>query len=182
LHIIDTAGLHNSDDIIEKEGIRRAHAEIDSADVVLLVYEAQEQSADYSILPDLMTNKPIVTIRNKIDLTNEEVGVTEQDKQFSISMSAKTGSGIELLREVLIKIAGYNPVGEEIFLARKRHLLAISSALKYIKIALKQFESGASELVAEDLRQASMSLGSITGEFSSDDLLGEIFSSFCIGK
>ena len=92
LHIIDTAGLHNSDDIIEKEGIRRAHAEIDSADVVLLVYEAQEQSADYSILPDLMTNKPIVTIRNKIDLTNEEVGVTEQDKQFSISMSAKTGS------------------------------------------------------------------------------------------
>ena len=82
----------------------------------------------------------------------------------------------------MIKIAGYNPVGEEIFLARKRHLLAISSALKYIKIALKQFESGASELVAEDLRQASMSLGSITGEFSSDDLLGEIFSSFCIGK
>ena len=182
LHIIDTAGLHNSDDIIEKEGIRRAHAEISSADVVLLVYEAQEQSADYSILPDLLTNKPIVTIRNKIDLTDEEAGIVEQQKQFSISLSAKTGSGVELLREVLTKIAGYDPVGEEVFLARKRHLLAISSALKYIKIALKQVESGASELVAEDLRQASMSLGAITGEFSSDDLLGEIFSSFCIGK
>ena len=182
LHIIDTAGLHNSDDIIEKEGIRRAHAEIDSADVVLLVYEAQEQSADYSILPDLITNKPIVTIRNKIDLTGEEAGITEQEKQFSISLSAKTGNGVDLLREILIKIAGYNPVGEEVYLARKRHLLAISSALKYIKIALRQLESGASELVAEDLRQASMSLGAITGEFSSDDLLGEIFSSFCIGK
>jgi tRNA modification GTPase len=182
LHIIDTAGLHNSDDIIEKEGIRRAHAEIDSADVVLLVYEAQEQSADYSILPDLITNKPIVTIRNKIDLTGEEAGITEQEKQFSISLSAKTGNGVDLLREILIKIAGYNPVGEEVYLARKRHLLAISSALKYIKIAIRQLESGASELVAEDLRQASMSLGAITGEFSSDDLLGEIFSSFCIGK
>jgi tRNA modification GTPase len=182
LHIIDTAGLHNSDDIIEKEGIRRAHAEIDSADVVLLVYEAQEQSADYSILSDLMTNKPIVTIRNKIDLLGEEAGITEQDKQFSISLSAKTGNGVELLRELLIRTAGYNPVGEEVFLARKRHLLAIASALKYIKIAVKQLESGASELVAEDLRQASMSLGAITGEFSSDDLLGEIFSSFCIGK
>ena len=182
LHIIDTAGLHKSDNIIEQEGIRRAHAEIDNADVVLLVYDAKDSSADPSILPDVMVSKPIIAIRNKIDLLNAKAGMRQFEGQIEISLSAKFGDGIELLRQALSDVAGYNPVGNGVFLARKRHILAIESTLISINSAIEQLEVGASELVAEDLRQAGMSLGMITGEFSSDDLLGEIFSSFCIGK
>lgn len=182
LHIIDTAGLHKSDNIIEQEGIRRAHAEIDNADVVLLVYDAKDSSADPSILPDVIVSKPIIAIRNKIDLLNAKAGMRQFEGQAEISLSAKFGDGIELLRQALSDVAGYNPVGNGVFLARKRHILAIESTLISINSAIDQLEVGASELVAEDLRQAGMSLGMITGEFSSDDLLGEIFSSFCIGK
>lgn len=182
LHIIDTAGLHKSDNIIEQEGIRRAHAEINNADVVLLVYEAKDSSADLSILPDVMMGKPIIAIRNKIDLLKTKAEVGQFEGQTEISLSAKTGDGIELLRQALSDIAGYNPESDSTFLARKRHILAIESTLISINSAVGQLELGASELVAEDLRQAGMSLGMITGEFSSDDLLGEIFSSFCIGK
>ncbi len=182
LHIIDTAGLHNSDNIIEQEGIRRAHAEIDNADVVLLVYDAKDSSADLSILPDFMMSKPIISIRNKIDLINAKAGMEQFEGQTEISLSAKFGDGIKLLRQALSDVAGYNPEGDSIFIARKRHLLAIESTLISIDSSIEQLEVGASELVAEDLRQAGISLGVITGEFSSDDLLGEIFSSFCIGK
>jgi tRNA modification GTPase len=182
LHIIDTAGLHKSDNIIEQEGIRRAHAEINNADVVLLVYDAKDSSADLSILPDVMMGKPIIAIRNKIDLLKTKAEVGQFEGQTEISLSAKTGDGIELLRQALSDIAGYNPESDSTFLARKRHILAIESTLISINSAVGQLELGASELVAEDLRQAGMSLGMITGEFSSDDLLGEIFSSFCIGK
>ena len=182
LHIIDTAGLHKSDNIIEQEGIRRAHAEINNADVVLLVYDAKDSSADLSILPDVMMGKPIIAIRNKIDLLKAKAEIRQFEGQTEISLSAKFGDGIELLRQALSDIAGYNPEGDSTFLARKRHILAIESTLISINSAIEQLEVGASELVAEDLRQAGMSLGVITGEFSSDDLLGEIFSSFCIGK
>ena len=182
LHIVDTAGLHKSDNIIEQEGIRRAHAEINNADVVLLVYDSQDSSADLSILSDAMINKPIMAIRNKIDLLNTKSKIQQHEGQTEISLSAKTGDGIDLLRQALSDVAGYNPEGDSTFLARKRHILAIESTLISINSAIEQLEVGASELVAEDLRQASMSLGVITGEFSSDDLLGEIFSSFCIGK
>ena len=182
LHIIDTAGLHKSDNIIEQEGIRRAHAEIDNADVVLLVYDVKDSSADFSILPDIMMSKPIIAIRNKIDLLNAKSRMRQFEGQTEISLSAKFGNGIELLRQALSDVAGYNPEGDGIFLARKRHILAIESTLISINNAIEQLKVGASELVAEDLRQAGMSLGMITGEFSSDDLLGEIFSSFCIGK
>jgi tRNA modification GTPase len=182
LHIIDTAGLHKSDDIIEQEGIRRAHVEIDNADIVLLIYDSQESSADASILPDIMISKPIITIRNKIDLLDDNAETRQFEGQTEISLSAKTGDGIELLRQALSDVAGYNPEGDSTFLARKRHIVAIESTLIFINSAIEQLEVGASELVAEDLRQAGMSLGVITGEFSSDDLLGEIFSSFCIGK
>ena len=182
LHIVDTAGLHKSDNIIEQEGIRRAHAEINNADVVLLVYDLQDSSADLSILSDAMINKPIMAIRNKIDLLNTKSKIQQHEGQTEISLSAKTGDGIDLLRQALSDLAGYNPEGDSTFLARKRHILAIESTLISINSAIEQLEVGASELVAEDLRQAGMSLGEITGEFSSDDLLGEIFSSFCIGK
>ena len=182
LHIIDTAGLHKSNNIIEQEGIRRAYAEISNADVVLLVCDSQDSRIDLSILPDVMMNKPIMVIRNKIDLLNTKSKIRQYEGQTEISLSAKTGDGIELLRQVLSDVAGYNPESDGIFLARKRHIVAIESTLIYINSAIDQLEVGASELVAEDLRQANISLGVITGEFSSDDLLGKIFSSFCIGK
>lgn len=182
LHFIDTAGLHKSDNIIEQEGIRRAHAEINNADVVLLVYDVKDSSADLSILPVVMMSKPIIAIRNKIDLLKGKAEIRQFESQTEISLSAKFGDGIELLRKALSDIAGYNPESDSTFLARKRHILAIESTLISINSAIEQLELGASELVAEDLRQAGMSLGMITGEFSSDDLLGEIFSSFCIGK
>jgi len=182
LHIIDTAGLHKSDNIIEQEGIRRAHAEINNADVVLLVYDAKDSSADLTILPDVMMGKPTIAIRNKIDLLKAKAKIRQFEGQTEISLSAKFGDGIELLRQELSDIAGYNPEGDSTFLARRRHIVAIESTLISINSAIEQLEVGASELVAEDLRQAGMSLGVITGEFSSDDLLGEIFSSFCIGK
>ena len=116
------------------------------------------------------------------DLLNAKAGMQQFEGQTEISLSAKFGEGIELLRQALSDVAGYNPEGDGSFLARKRHILAIESTLLSINSAIDQLEVGASELVAEDLRQAGMSLGLITGDFSSDDLLGEIFSSFCIGK
>ena len=182
LHIIDTAGLHNSEDIIEQEGIRRAYTEINNADVVLLVFDAKDEIPDFSILPDLVKNKPIICIRNKIDLINTKSNVNKLDNQLEVWLSAKNGDGVDLLRKALAEFAGLNSAGEGVFLARKRHIDSIDQTLIFISSALEQLEGGASELVAEDLRQAGMSLGQITGEFSSDDLLGEIFSSFCIGK
>ena len=182
LHIIDTAGLHKSDNIIEQEGIRRAYTEINNADVVLLVYDSKESSADLSILPDVIMSKPIIAIRNKIDLLNARVEIRQFEGQTEISLSAKTGDGMELLRQELSDFAGYNAESDSTFIARKRHVVAIESTLESINRATEQLEVGASELVAEDLRQAGMSLGMITGEFSSEDLLSEIFSSFCIGK
>lgn len=182
LHIIDTAGLHNSEDIIEQEGIRRAYTEINNADVVLLVFDTKDELPDFSILPDLVKNKPIICIRNKIDLLNTQSEVNKLDNQLEVCLSAKNGDGVDLLRKALAQFAGLNSGGEGVFLARKRHIDSIDQTLIYIDSAIEQLEGGASELVAEDLRQAGMSLGQITGEFSSDDLLGEIFSSFCIGK
>ena len=182
LHIIDTAGLHNSEDIIEQEGIRRAYTEINNADVVLLVFDTKDELPDFSILPDLVKNKPIICIRNKIDLINTKSNVNKLDNQLEVWLSAKNGDGVDLLRKALAEFAGLNSAGEGVFLARKRHIDSIDETLIYIDSAIEQLEGGASELVAEDLRQAGMSLGQITGEFSSDDLLGEIFSSFCIGK
>ena len=182
LHIIDTAGLHNSEDIIEQEGIRRAYTEINNADVVLLVFDTKDELPDFSILPDLVKNKPIICIRNKIDLLNTQSEVNKLDNQLEVCLSAKNGDGVDLLRKALAEFAGLNSGGEGVFLARKRHIDSIDQTLIYIDSAIEQLEGGASELVAEDLRQAGMSLGQITGEFSSDDLLGEIFSSFCIGK
>jgi tRNA modification GTPase len=182
IHIIDTAGLHNSDNIIEQEGIRRAHTEINNADVVLLVYDACDKSVDLSILPESVKDKPKIVIKNKIDLTDFGTGIQNIQKNPEIAISAKNGDGIDIVRKALSDFAGLNSNTEGVFLARKRHIIAIDETLSFINSAFSQLEVGASELVAEDLRQAGIHLGQITGEFSSDDLLGEIFSSFCIGK
>ena len=182
IHIIDTAGLHNSDNIIEQEGIRRAHTEINNADVVLLVYDASDKSVDLSILPESVKDKPKIVIKNKIDLTGSKTGIQKIQNNPEISISAKNGDGINIVRKALADFAGLNSNTEGVFLARKRHIIAINETLSFINSATSQLDGGASELVAEDLRQAGMHLGQITGEFSSDDLLGQIFSSFCIGK
>jgi len=182
LNIIDTAGLHISEDKIEQEGIKRAYSEIERADVVLMVFDAQDKAPDLSILPSGIEGKPIILIKNKVDLTGESTGITHSDEQTQLSLSAKQSQGIDLLRQELSSIAGLSDTGEGVLLARKRHIIALESALDSTRHALDQLNNSASELVAEDLRQAAQYLGSITGEFSSDDLLGEIFSSFCIGK
>ena len=182
IHIIDTAGLHNSDNIIEQEGIRRAHTEINNADVVLLVYDASDKSVDLSILPESVKDKPKIVIKNKIDLTGSKTGIQKIQNNPEISISAKNGDGINIVRKALADFAGLNSNTEGVFLARKRHIIAINETLSFINSAISQLDGGASELVAEDLRQAGTHLGQITGEFSSDDLLGQIFSSFCIGK
>jgi tRNA modification GTPase len=182
LNIIDTAGLHISEDKVEQEGIKRAHSEIERADVVLMVFDAQDKAPDLSILPSGIEGKPIILIKNKVDLTGESTGIKHSDEQTQLSLSAKQSKGIDLLRQELSSIAGLSDTGEGVLLARKRHIIALESALDSTRHALDQLSNNASELVAEDLRQAAQYLGSITGEFSSDDLLGEIFSSFCIGK
>ena len=182
IHIIDTAGLHDSDDVVEQEGIRRAHNEINNADIILLVFDSRDSKANLSILPDSVKNKPKILVRNKIDLAGNKSSVKKVGNITEISISAKNGDGIDTLRESLSEFAGLNSGIEGVFVARKRHLDAIEETLEFINSASSQLNSGFSELVAEDLRQAGMKLGQITGEFSSDDLLGEIFSSFCIGK
>ena len=182
IHIIDTAGLHDSEDVVEQEGIRRAHNEINNADIILLVFDSRDSKANLSILPDSVKNNPKILVRNKIDLAGNKSSVKKVGNITEISISAKNGDGIDTLRESLSEFAGLNSGIEGVFVARKRHLDAIEETLEFINSALSQLNSGSSELVAEDLRQAGMKLGQITGEFSSDDLLGEIFSSFCIGK
>ena len=182
VHIIDTAGLHNSDDVIEQEGIRRAHKEINNADLVLLVYDSRDSELDLTILPDSVKDKPKIVIKNKIDLVDLKPRIHKVDNLMEIAISAKNGEGIDLVRGALSEFAGLNSNIEGVFLARKRHINAIEETLVFISNAIEQLEQGSSELVAEDLRQAGLQLSQVTGEFSSDDLLGEIFTSFCIGK
>ena len=182
VHIIDTAGLHNSDDLIEQEGIRRAHNEINNADVILLVYDSTDSELDLGILPDSVKNKPKIIVRNKIDLVDQHSSMKGIGKKLEVSISAKNGDGIDSVRAALAEFAGHNSSIEGVFVARKRHLDAIDETLEFINNGISQLNAGSSELVAEDLRLAGSKLGQSTGEFSSDDLLGEIFSSFCIGK
>ena len=182
VHIIDTAGLHNSNDVIEQEGIRRANMEIKNADIILLVYDSNDSAFDLTILPDSVKDKPKILVRNKIDLVGLKPSVQKVNNVLDIAISAKNGEGVDSLQDALSEFAGLNATAEGVFLARKRHINAIEETLVFISNAIDQLKQGSSELVAEDLRQAGLQLSQITGEFSSDDLLGEIFSSFCIGK
>lgn len=182
LNIIDTAGLHDSDDVVEQEGIKRARDAIANADVVLMMYDAQDQAPDFSLLPDNIQYKNLLLIKNKVDLTNESIEKIMVDGSTQLSICAKEVKGLELLRQELSDIAGLDSGAEGVVLARKRHIIALKESQSSIDNALLQLEGGAVELMAEDLRHAGVAMGSITGEFSSDDLLGEIFSSFCIGK
>ncbi|MCK5830485.1 MAG: tRNA uridine-5-carboxymethylaminomethyl(34) synthesis GTPase MnmE [Methylococcales bacterium] len=181
LHIIDTAGLRESNDIVEKEGIRRAHEEIKQADKVLLLIDSTDSDID-SVINTLPSNLNITKIYNKIDLLGREPEIIENKDETQIYLSVKKGEGMELLINYLKNSVGFNGETDDVFIARKRHLEALTQGHKFVKSALLQLQNKAEELVAEDLRQAQNGLSEITGAFSSDDLLGKIFSSFCIGK
>jgi len=181
IHIIDTAGLRESDNVVEKEGIRRAHEEIKQADKILLLIDSTDPEIE-SILSTLPNDLNITKIYNKIDLLGIEPEITESKHGTQIYLSVKKGTGMELLTGYLKKSVGFNSETDDVFIARKRHIEALTQGQQFVESAILQLQNQAGELVAEDLRQAQNSLAEITGAFSSDDLLGKIFSSFCIGK
>ncbi len=193
IHIVDTAGLRESEDVIEQEGIRRAWKEIERADLVLYVIDAtkleslQDQRAWFLLKKHVTRNARICVIENKADVLKkqpERKSIIINNEQISlVTVSAKYHLGLDLLQEQILISAGCLSTSESKFIARRRHINAIEQAEKYIKHGYQQLlEKGAAELLAEDLRLAQQDLGEITGVFTSDDLLGKIFSSFCIGK
>lgn len=193
LHVIDTAGLRDSPDKVEQIGIARAWEAINDADRVLFVVDSTTSSDidPYQIWPEFMqrlpAGMPVTVIRNKADISGDNVTLQQVDTPhgpFSvISLSANTGQGVELLRDHLSQSMGLDTTTEGQFIARRRHIDAIDSTLEHLQIGEQQLHDNlAGELLAEELRLAHQHLSEITGEFSSDDLLGRIFSSFCIGK
>ncbi len=189
LHIIDTAGLRDAPDEVERIGIDRAWEEIRNADRVLLMVDGTTTDTDdpEQIWPEFVHQLPdadkITVIRNKADLSGEIIGERESHGHTLIALSAKANLGVDTLREHLKTCMGFTSTTEGGFLARRRHLEALQTAQDLLQTGYDQLVmNGAGELLAEDLRQAQQALNEITGEFSSDDLLGRIFSSFCIGK
>lgn len=187
IHIIDTAGLRETGDAVELKGIERARAAIETADLVLCLFDVKQpdSGAIDLIRSHIPVNKPQLAIFNKIDLTGESPRIENEETSCTIYLSAKTGAGIELLRQKILDIAGWrlNQAGGGIVMARQRHLEALTRVKEHLLSARLLIQNGYQlELLAEELRFAQLSLSSITGQFSADDLLGEIFSHFCIGK
>ena len=182
LHIIDTAGLRETDNPIEKEGIKRAKNSIQNADYVLLVMDANQQFNDHLNNFIELAQVPVIHIINKIDLIGDQAKLLQKDHGVEIYLSAKTGEGMDLLYQYLKQSVGYES-SEDVFLARSRHIHALEIAQQGLLSALSIITtSSAIELLAEELRRVQIALSQITGEFVADDLLGEIFSRFCIGK
>lgn len=189
LHIIDTAGLREATDKVEQIGIERAWQEILQADRVLFMVDSTTTTATHpkEIWPEFIERLPanlgITVIRNKADLTGEMIGANTVESIPVFHLSAKTNAGIDALREHLKACVGFEASPEGNFIARRRHLDALSRAMEHLSIGQDQLHNHlAGELLAEELRLTQQQLNEITGEFSSDDLLGRIFSSFCIGK
>tara|TARA_R110000737_G_scaffold62585_2_gene89980 strand:- start:2090 stop:3475 length:1386 start_codon:yes stop_codon:yes gene_type:complete len=189
LHIIDTAGLRESADKVEQIGIERAWQEIKQADRVLLMIDSAHDETDdpKAVWPEffekLPTNIGLTVIRNKADISHAKTGYSELNAIPTVTLSAKTGAGITELTEHLKHIMGYQGSTEGGFMARRRHLVALEQAHQHLEIGLEQLECYvAGEILAEELRFCQQELNKITGEFTNDDLLSEIFSSFCIGK
>jgi tRNA modification GTPase len=185
LNIIDTAGLRDTTDEVEAIGISRTWQMIERADVLLLVVDAASgvTTRDREIVARLPQRLPHVVVFNKIDLKGESArttGSAHPGGETHVRLSAKTGEGMDLLRRELLSIAGWSATGEDLFLARERHIVALARALRCLEQAETVLDQP--ELFAEELRLAQHELGTITGEYSADDLLGEIFSRFCIGK
>ncbi|MBC7444691.1 MAG: tRNA uridine-5-carboxymethylaminomethyl(34) synthesis GTPase MnmE [Polaromonas sp.] len=198
LHVVDTAGLRDAQDEVEKIGIQRAWSEIESADAVLFIHDLARQdrgdncqdAIEYIAREDLLTsaiaskllkNTPVIDVWNKSDMASPEV---LRQAGSGVQVSAKTKAGLQELREQLLRVVGWQAVPEGVFMARERHVSALRGVQQQLLAAQAQLASAAPalDLLAEDLRQAQLQLGSITGAFSADDLLGEIFSNFCIGK
>lgn len=180
LHIIDTAGLRKSDDVVENMGIERTQQTLHRADLILLVLDASQgiTEQDQTILDELPDDIPHFLVFNKDDLVSGRA--ERRDKETAIHVSAKTGAGLEELRAMLLKAVGWRAQESGVFMARERHLRALQTAQKHLQLAHQVLPI--SELFAEELRLAQRALSQITGEFTEDDLLGEIFSRFCIGK
>ena len=180
LHIIDTAGLRDSHDKVELMGIARTRSTMLKADAIMLMIDAQHSLSDVAnIVAELPPEIPRLYIFNKIDLQNELPRVDTQDNKTCIYLSAKTGAGVDLLREKLLTLIGWHQESG-VFMARERHVRALLQAQTHLNNAV--LVGASAEFFAEELRLAQDALNSITGEFSADDLLGEIFSRFCIGK
>ena len=178
VHIIDTAGLRDSDDAVEKIGIERAHKAIQEADHILYLLDATQPKQT----PTLDTGLAQTIVFNKIDLLDTPINES-QTQTDQLQISATQGRGIDQLKEHIKALAGYENDGESLFTARRRHLTALELASVAVTRGLQQLrEHNAGELLADELLQAQNALNEITGEFSADDLLGEIFSGFCIGK
>lgn len=187
LKIIDTAGLRGSPDIVEQEGIRRALARCDEAERVLVMIDARATSCTLDgLFPEYASQLPrarTTLIRNKIDLTGEAPALRTSDGLPVISLSVRTETGIELLRRHLAEIVGFVADPEQMFVARRRHVAALESALAELRQGRERLAlDGSGELLAENLRGAHAQLAEITGAVSTDELLGRIFESFCIGK
>lgn len=190
LHVVDTAGLRATEDQVEKIGVERALKAIGEADRILLVVDATAPEADdpFALWPEFLDQRPdparVTLIRNKADLSGEAIALEAcNDGHITISLSARSSEGLDLLREHLKACMGYEQTAESSFSARRRHLEALRQAATHLEHGHAQLTlAGAGELLAEDLRMAQQALSEITGAFSSDDLLGRIFSSFCIGK
>lgn len=185
LNIVDTAGIRESSDPVEQEGIKRSRNEIKKADVILLMTDNDDERVDaFGILQDEpQARQRLVVIHNKIDVYNKAPSIQIIEGVQHVYLSARTGAGVEMLREVLKQMTGAGEVGEDAVMARQRHINALQSTKEFIVAGAAAYKTGGSaELLAEDLRKAQQALGEITGEFHSEDLLGEIFSRFCIGK
>lgn len=197
LHVIDTAGLRDSDDEVERIGIARAWSEIEGADAVLFLHDlSRMDQPDYlaadaavaaSMQQKIPASVPVIDVWNKTDCTSTAVAEAAGSgavNRRSVRISARTGDGLEALRRILLEVAGWQSAPEGVYIARARHVQALAQVDAHLAQAAAQLliPSPALDLLAEELRLAQNALGAITGEFSSDDLLGVIFSSFCIGK
>ena len=182
LHIIDTAGLRDTEDEVEKIGIARTYQATETAHIALLLLDAttgigKEEKLILERLPQGITK---IWVHNKIDISQEQAQVLENNNETHIYLSAKTGQGLTLLKNNLLALVGYQQNSEGVFMARARHIEALNQVKHHLQKASEQINLA--ELVAEELRLAQEALSQITGEFTPDDLLGEIFSKFCIGK
>lgn len=181
VELVDTAGLRENPDRVEAEGIRRARNAMANADAVLWIQDATDAGHD-ALDEALPQDTPVTIVRNKIDISGDEPGVVEGDPPC-VMLSAKTGAGVDALHERIQALAGFRDTGEGAFTARRRHVHALRAAAGHFEAGRAALETGrAGELLAEELRLAQQELGSITGEVTSDELLGRIFAAFCIGK
>ena len=180
VHIIDTAGLRETVDPVEKIGVERTWEAIEGADLLVILHDAAEESAtnEQGVLGRLPPSLPRIDVMNKIDLLGR--GPAWDAGAHTVWLSARTGAGVDMLKQAVLAAAGWRLASEGTYMARARHVQALKQAQRYLDQA--EVTEGRLELLAEDLRLAQNSLGEITGATTADDLLGEIFSRFCIGK